>query len=388
MKICSYCGAQIPDDSRFCIECGKRLQDPDPGPDFMSEILSQSEPDPAAQAESGKGSSSAPQQGGGIDADAVKDTIHDVAEKTFQSARAFAGQINDTVEKQKEKVSQEAQRQIDMAQTRQKKKAAVPAGSQDHLSTHELWSWLKKDSRRQHFFTEQPSTVTMEEYIGLLQQKIQENRVPAILEYYNVQWDCVDVSRRYCIASPLCEAVNPLTCLIQFEHVGCFTFVEEKTFVNPPDLPEVPMQPVKIPAELMTRAGWILWGLILLLIGVFLLSTRSVKIGMAVLIAAAAVCWMSFGAVQQRRKLLEHNQKCMEQEKAWNAAWDNWQQNIFLHSFQEDINGEIGRIFDSVFDCIQQLNNELFKGQALTRQEEQSMNELEQLIARRKDEYR
>ena len=102
MKICSYCGAQIPDDSRFCIECGKRLQDPDPGPDFMSEILSQSEPDPAAQAESGKGSSSAPQQGGGIDADAVKDTIHDVAEKTFQSARAFAGQINDTVEKQKD----------------------------------------------------------------------------------------------------------------------------------------------------------------------------------------------------------------------------------------------------------------------------------------------
>ena len=97
---------------------------------------------------------------------------------------------------------------------------------------------------------------------------------------------------------------------------------------------------------------------------------------------------MSFSAVQQRRKLLEHNQKCMEQEKAWNAAWDNWQQNIFLHSFQEDINGEIGRIFDSVFDCIQQLNNELFKGQALTRQEEQSMNELEQLIARRKDEYR
>ena len=320
--------------------------------------------------------------------DAVKDTLYDVAEKTFQSAKAVAGQINDTVEKQKEKASQEAQKQIDMAQIRQKKKVVVPTDSHTHLSTYELWSWLKKDSRRQHFFTEQPSAMTLEKYIDLLQQKIEENQVPAILEYRNVQWDRMSVNRRYCIASPLCEAVNPLTCLIQFEHVGCFTFVEEKTFVNPPDLPEVPMQPVKIPAELMTKAGWMIWGVILLLIGVFLLSTRSFKTGMAVLIAAAAVCWISFSAAQQRKKLLEHNQKCIEQEKAWNAAWDNWQQSIFLHSFQEDINGEIGRIFDSIFDCIQQLNNELFKGQASTRQEAQSMNELEQLIARRKDEYR
>lgn len=407
MKVCNHCGAQLPDDSLFCVNCGNRLEQPtsDTDLDFMSDFMSESAhtPDrvatlqtdmevsqstPEPRLEPKKESSPASPQVGRIDMDVVKGTLSGVAEKTLQTAKVVAGQINDTVEKQKEKSNEEAQKQIDKAQAIQKRKVVVPSDGRAYMSDHELWSWLKKDNKRQHFFTEEPNLMTSEEYINRLQQKIDENRVPAVLEYRDVQWDRMDVNRRYCTVTPQCEAINPLTCLVQFNHVGCFTFVEEKTFITPPDLPEVPMKPVKIPSDLNAKTGWKFWGILLALIALFFFSQGGSTFGLALLIIAAVLFWIGFSASQQLERLRQHNHKCAEQEEAWNTAWDNWQQNIFTHSFQEDINGEISRIFDSVFDCIQQLNNELFKGQASTQQDTQSMNELEQLISRRKDEYR
>ena len=92
---------------------------------------------------------------------------------------------------------------------------------------------------------------------------------------------------------------------------------------------------------------------------------------------------------EKNRAIREHNAKCAAQERAWNAAWENWKNSIFLHSFQEDINGQLSRIFDAVFETIKQVNAELFSDAKSVEQEESSkMNELEQLIARRKDEYR
>ena len=407
MKVCNHCGAQLPDDSLFCVNCGSRLEQPasDSDLDFMSDFMSESAhtPDKVSMPQTDteatqpvsepefkdkKESSPESQQAGRIDIKAAKGTLSGLAEKTLQTAKVVAVQINDTVEKQKEKSNEEAQKQIDKAQVTQKKRSTVLPDSQSYMSDHELWSWLKKDNKRQHFFTEEPNMMASEEYMNLLQQKIDENQVPAVLEYRDVQWDRMDINRRYCTVSPQCEAINPLTCLVQFNHVGCFTFVEEKTFITPPDLPEVPMKPVKIPADLDKKVNSILWGFALMVIALFFFSQGGSSLGVILIVVAAILFWIGFGASQQRERLRQHNRKCAEQEEAWNTAWDNWQQNIFMHSFQEDINGEISRIFDSVFDCIQQHNNELFKGQASTQQDAQSMNELEQLISRRKDEYR
>ena len=79
----------------------------------------------------------------------------------------------------------------------------------------------------------------------------------------------------------------------------------------------------------------------------------------------------------------------MEQEEAWRKAGSDWQDSIFVHSFQEDVNGQLSRIFDAVFECIKQVNGEIFNIKQIAEKEEESnANELEQLIERRKNDYK
>ena len=92
---------------------------------------------------------------------------------------------------------------------------------------------------------------------------------------------------------------------------------------------------------------------------------------------------------QKIDEIVSHNKRCMEQEEAWRKAWSDWQDSIFVHSFQEDVNGQLSRIFDAVFECIKQVNGEIFNIKQIAEKEEESnANELEQLIERRKNDYK
>lgn len=364
LKVCKKCGAENPETAVFCEECGNKL-------------------DPA------------------VDMSAMKDTVSDAAGKALNGAKDLVGQfnhaVNTTLENQKEKSKEAAQKEIEKAQganVNAKKDNTFFSGyREDYMSSTELWSWLQKDSKRQHFYTEEENTLTQEDYMNRLAEKLAENKVPAAVVSKNIQWDRSSVEQRSCFVYPQSSAVNPLSCLIQFNHVGKFTFVEEKTYITPPNLPEVPMKKVKIDSDLSKRTSWLIWGAVVAVIGLlWLLNTGrydSKLPPLILLVVGGALAWFGFMAQQKLEELKRHNSKCAQQEKAWAAAWDNWEDSIFLHSFQENINGQISRIYDAVFECIKQLNEEMFAQQAPAEQQEsQSMNELEQLIARRKDDYR
>lgn len=359
MKICKSCGAQNEDTAVVCEKCGGEL---------------------------------GPSQ---IDLNDVKQTVSVAADKAFSGAKDLAGKINSavntTLEHQKEKVNQEVQQQITNAQrTKKSPRAEVSSKGTEYMSSTELWSWLQKSSKRQHFFTEEENTLSQEDYIQKLSQKLVDNHVPASVATREVVWDRSQISQKITYVQPVSEAVNPLSCLVQFCHVGKFTFVEEKTFITPPDLPPVPEKPVTISAELRKRANWILGGILLALAGLLIMfPLEQAVVGIVVLLAGAAMAWFGYSAHMKVSALEEHNKKCAAQELAWSKAWNNWENSIFLHSFQESVNGQISRIYDSVFECIKQLNDEIFAQKDSVEQEEsQSMNELEQLIARRKDTYR
>lgn len=361
-KVCKKCGKENPDSASFCEDCGAKL-------DSVS-----------------------------VDMSAMKDTVSDAAGKALNGAIDLVGQLNNavstTLENQKEKSVEAAQQEIAMAQkSPSSKKQTLSASGTDFMSSTELWSWLQKDSKRQHFYTEQVNTTTQAEYMQKLDEKLQANSVPASVAVRDVQWDRSDARQRVCYVQPKSSAVNPLSCLIQFNHVGKFTFVDEKTYITPPDLPDVPMQKVKIDAGLVKRAAWMFWGIIVVVIGCILFAKigrySSHTVPILMILAGGIFSWFGFSAKQKLDELKRHNERCEQQEKAWATAWDNWENSIFLHSFQENINGQISRIYDAVFECIKQLNEEMFaQKEPIEQQESQSMNELEQLIARRKDDYR
>lgn len=365
LKVCKKCGAENPEAAMYCENCGNKLEP-------------------------------------SVDMSAVKDTVTDAAGKAFSGAKDLADQINkkvnSTLEDQKKKAKEAAQKEIEEAQenSAEKKNAGdfFSGYREEYMSSTELWSWLQKDSKRQHFYTEEENTLTQEDYMNRLAEKLAANNVPAAVVSKNIQWDRSSVEQRSCFVYPQSSAVNPLSCLIQFNHVGKFTFVEEKTFITPPDLPKVPEKPVKLDADLLKKASWMIWGIVIAVIGVLwmMMSMSNYDSPIPALVLTAvggALLWYGYSAKQQIAALREHNKKCKQQEKAWATAWDNWEDSIFLHSFQENINGQISRIYDAVFECIKQLNEEMFAQKAPAEQQEsRSMNEMEQQIARRKDDYR
>lgn len=361
-KVCKKCGTENPESAVYCENCGNKLEP-------------------------------------SVDMSAVKDTVTDAAGKAFNGAKNLADQINKkvntTLEDQKKKANDAAEKQIRDAQgSGSSTKYRSDISEKDYMSSTELWSWLQKDSKRQHFYTEELNTVTQAEYMQKLEEKLQANIVPATVAVRDIQWDRSNVRQRVCCVQPKSSAVNPLSCLVQFNHVGKFTFVEEKTFITPPDLPKVPEKPVKLDADLLKRASWMIWGILIAVIGVLWMMASmenydSPVPALIVTLVGGALIWYGYSAKQQVNALREHNKKCKQQEKAWTAAWDNWEDSIFLHSFQENINGQISRIYDAVFECIKQLNEEMFAQKASAEQQEtRSMNEMEQQIARRKDDYR
>ena len=257
------------------------------------------------------------------------------------------------------------------------------------LKTVELWSWLKQNSRRHLFHSQIQANLSIDEYMKKVQEKITTNGVPAVITPKKITWDRSNVSRVDYFIEPSTNVANPLSCLLQFNHVGQFTFVEEKTFVTPPDLPEVPQKKRDIDTKNQSFLGMLLlYGILAIIIGLVLMMMNG-GLGFALLIAGGVMVFFGYSSSQSNRDNIEYNRKCEEQEYKWRMAWEKWQNTIFYHSFQEDINGQLSRIFDSVFDCVKQVNEEVFGVKdVLDQSDSKGMNELEQQIARRKDDYR
>ena len=262
-----------------------------------------------------------------------------------------------------------------------------PSRMQAHMSTNALWTWLKKDDRRQIFFTEDREPLSEEKYMGLVAAKLMQNHVPATIRRRQIWWDNSDIMREMYVVAPKTSEVNPLSCVLQFAQIGRFSFVEQKTFLAPPKLPSVPGKKKPVNEGDNKKTGMLI-GAALLVACLFLQGPLSslmpivMLAGIVVLIGS----YMSWKAVED---IIQYNAKCEKEEKLYNAAWEDWETSVFIHSFQEATNGQVSRIYQAVSECIRQVNEEQFKDVASTAvQDDSSMAELEQQIARRKESYR
>lgn len=387
MSYCRKCGFELEDDSLFCSNCGTPIED-----DFVvaSAANEQNREQDRKEQEHKKYEPEPVQKNQRTSLDdgklnSAKQSLQETGDKAFAGMKSIAAQVGKTVEKSKAAADEEVRKEIE-EQQRKKEDITIETGTK-YMSDTDLWSWLKQKSKREHFYTEEPIEIEERDFMELVQKKIKENNVPARIEEKRIRWDRSNIERNVFAVKPITEVVNPFSCLLQFNKIGKFTFVENKMFITPPDLPAVPMKPLEIDETTKMKAKNALIGAVLIVVGLILTLAISPVCLFVVLCGAIFVAagWKSINLI---RSIEEHNKRCAEQKKKWEEAWENWSNSIFVHSFQEDINGHLSRIFEAVYECIKQVSNETLKVQPVDVQEDNhNMNELEQLIARRKADY-
>ena len=339
MKYCIYCGSEVTDDLKFCLNCGKPIKAPasSDSPKTVTVAAKRVAVKPvAASATEGAASVSS---GDRVDLTAVKDSVSETANKAVEGAKNLGAQISKAVADNKvairSEIEEKAKENKEAQQRYREQKRVQMADGTRYMSSEESSN-------------------------NEVQEKLEERNVPAEMEARTIEWDRSNIKRRLYFIRPHTDISNPLSCLVQFEHVGKFTFIEEKTFITPPDLPEVPEKPMKY-VELTVKmylwaVGFIIAGLFAMISGHqvdsfssqygYASSNSGTGIGLGlILILLGIIAGIYLYQRREKNKVIkEHNQKCMQQELAWKNAWSNWKTSIFRYSFQEDINGQLSRI--------------------------------------------
>lgn len=353
---CKNCGEKLRDGAIYCGNCGCRV-------DTNSE--------------------SAPKTGVSqpkVNVDSMKEGMQTIAGKALNGLSDIAAQVSQALGD-----NQCANPQAGAPEERY----ASKIDNSIYENSKEMWSWLKKDAKRQIFYMENQDIISEDEFMESVADKMQSNGVPAMIEKRKIRWDYGAEEREGYFIKPQTAAINPVSYMLQFNHVGKFVFVEEKSFITPPRLPKLPGTPKPLTGRDLA-VTLLKWGIILSIIGVILMSIAYVDMIGEVLSSFGIPIAIIGGILYIRiNNIKQYNQQCELQKQQWDRAWNDWQHTIFLHSFQEDINGQLSRIFDSVFGCIKQVSDEKFKGKVAIEEETSSnMNELEQIIARRREETR
>lgn len=356
-KICPNCGQELKDDQLFCTNCGEKFEE-------KQTIASKAKVN----------SDYLKSKIDSIDYSAAKESINELTSTAYEGAKDVANKVNKSLKEKQQKEKE-----------KYKKYDGENIEVNDGLTP--LWTWLKKDSKKEHFYNETELTLEENQFISAVQEKLDENMVPVQIVKEDVVWDRMDeYQSRYVIHSLDKNVVNPYSCLLSFNKIGKFTFVEENIFITPPKLTKVPGTKVDLPPN--NGLSLILYGVAALIIGMVVGAQIA---GLLLVCIIVGICLIAYGIMlnSNRASAIEHNKQVDKDIKEWNRIWDEWERKSLMCSFQEDSNGQLSRIFDAVYDTVKQVSAELIKGKVVSSEvEKNDLNDLEQLVSRRRNEYR
>lgn len=356
-KICPNCGQELKDDQSFCTNCGEKFEE-------KQTIASKAKVN----------SDYLKSKIDSIDYSAAKESLNELTSTAYEGAKDVANKVNKSLKEKQQK-------------EKEKYKKYDGENIEVSLGLTPLWTWLKKDSKKEHFYNETELTLEEKQFISAVQAKLNENMVPVQIAKEDVVWDRLDeYQSRYVIHSLDKSVVNPYSCLLSFNKIGKFTFVEENIFITPPKLTKVPGTKVDLPPN--NGLSLILYGVAALIIGMVVGAQIA---GLLLVCIIVGICLIGYGIMlnSNRASAIEHNKQVDKDIKEWNRIWDEWERKSLMCSFQEDSNGQLSRIFDAVYDTVKQVSAELIKGKVVSSEvEKNDLNDLEQLVSRRRNEYR
>ena len=362
MPFCKNCGAQVGPGVAVCPQCDK--------PTGQSDVSSGYQP---------------PEHTSSIVNDdqlsAAKDAVSATAGKIAAGASSLSSQLGQRAgEGKKSFIEKRIEREANAARAATAEPARVISADdiEQYMSDTELWGDLLRSSRRAKYFNEDESSVQESDFMDELQKQLDENKVPAAVEKRTVKLDRHLTSQEAYFVKSKNGDLNPLSFLVQFNHVGKYTFVEEKTFTKPPKLPKYPDELVKIPDNLKAAIVCFIIGLICLTVGIAFFPLIFVGLGL--------VGYGIYGLVNliSRRK---HNARCREEAEAYVEAWDNWSDFVLAYEYEDEIDGGVGRLNDAVSDCIKQVSERLLKSAPVSHETSaQSLAEISQLVRSKKQD--
>ena len=356
-KICPNCGQELKDDQLFCTNCGEKFEE-------KQTIASKAKVN----------SDYLKSKIDSIDYSAAKESLNELTSTAYEGAKDVANKVNKSLKEKQQK-------------EKEKYKKYDGENIEVSLGLTPLWTWLKKDSKKEHFYNETELTLEENQFISAVQAKLNENMVPVQISKEDVVWDRMDeYQSRYVIHSLDKNVVNPYSCLLSFNKIGKFTFVEENIFITPPKLTKVPGTKVDLPPN--NGLSLILYGVAALIIGMVVGAQIA---GLLLVCIIVGICLIAYGIMlnSNRASAIVHNKQVDKDIKEWNRIWDEWERKSLMCSFQEDSNGQLSRIFDAVYDTVKQVSAELIKGKVVSSEvEKNDLNDLEQLVSRRRNEYR
>lgn len=356
-KICPNCGHELKDDQSFCTNCGEKFEE-------KQTIASKAKVN----------SDYLKSKIDNIDYSAAKKSLNELTSTAYEGAKDVADKVNKGIKEKQQK-------------EKEKYKKYDGENIEVSVGLTPLWTWLKKDCKKEHFYNETELTLEENQFISAVQAKLDENMVPVQIAKEDVIWDRLDeYQTRYVIHSLDKNVVNPYSCLLSFNKIGKFTFVEENIFITPPKLTKVPGTKVDLPPN--NGISLILYGVAALIIGMVVGAQIA---GLLLVCLIVGICLIGYGINlnMSRASAIEHNKQVDKDIKEWNRIWDEWERKSLMCSFQEDSNGQLSRIFDAVYDTVKQVSAELIKGKVVSSEvEKNDLNDLEQLVSRRRNEYR
>ncbi|MBR3358875.1 MAG: zinc ribbon domain-containing protein [Solobacterium sp.] len=258
-----------------------------------------------------------------------------------------------------------------------------------YMSQNQLWSWLSKDSNKQIFFLpegHENEDMTEGEFLDELHNKLVDNLVPAQITEKEIIWDDGLSKMKVNVVTPISDSINSITFLLSMSKVGRFRFVEEKTYITPPNLPKIPGKPKDYDPTVSLKPAII--GAIVAIIGLALIGVMG-AISLLITLGGAGFAYLTYSHYMNNEQIRKYNEQCYQEKAAYEKAYNSWQNTVFAGTFQENTAGSTGRIYDAISECVKQVTDECFKDcKVATEDESLKISELKEQLDKHMQDYR
>ena len=229
-----------------------------------------------------------------------------------------------------------------------------------------LWSWLTKHETKKEFLCPPELQVSNEDLAKALAQQIQMNRLPAKVDLSEVNWDDTNTKQLRVVVRYMGNdtTTDIVRFLVGVDQMGNFSYVEEKIYLKPPDLPAVPRK--------KKENNW----------------ASSNDLGCLFILLIFVIPFILWAI--EEKKVRDWNKEAELEKAAWDAAWEKWQKETLTAAYLAKTDDVFGRFTQAMSSTVEQVLQVLFldKAAELRRQTatEQTQADIEKELERRKAE--